>query len=575
MNGFNRRTSTRSAAVLSTLAALAGASMGLLSVAAPAAAQAGNVAAVTAYFAVVDKDGAVFRPAGNDIIYPIMPLARGTVLRVDGETTDAKGQAWSRASYPLGSFVFVPADAVTLDPGGKTGSLSKLARAKAPNKDSGYKGSWSDALPQALGAGTKVTILENEPATGTAVAYKIAPPEGARGFVLGSLLRRASQDEINAFMARAGAGVQPIAAGAQPPAPAATPVTTAAPTNTPATTPSTTTSTPTEKPTTDATAANSTGATGTPGSTSAAPSGGNLTQPMVIPQGTQAQPVPAMTPAATPASKPTSDAPAGNSPETFKPSQDAPSTTPAAGTTSQPAGGNAPATGTTPDATPREARGGGTQPAAIEARPVPPKAPANPYEKLEGALSELRKQPVETAEYTELAAQFQAELDKLDDSPASQAVRPRLQQRLTWLKSMADLQALRRKVAEDAKAATSSRSTIDERLADVARNRQYSVVGRLTASAIYDGTRLPLMYRIQAAGTGSPRTLAYLRPDAKLKIDSKIGQVIGVIGTTAIDSSLNLNIITPTRIDVLEAAPTQPAAPQPAATPAAGAPAGS
>jgi hypothetical protein len=184
-------------------------------------------------------------------------------------------------------------------------------------------------------------------------------------------------------------------------------------------------------------------------------------------------------------------------------------------------------------------------------------------------MAEIRKQPIETADYTGLIARYEAEIAKLDDTPANRMFRGRLQQRLLWLQGAVEAQNVRKKLAESSQAVAASQSSIGERMADVARNRQYSIVGRLTTSTVYDGQRLPRMYRIQAVGGGpSPRTLGYLKPDAMPGLESKIGQVVGVVGSAKIDSALGLNVITPSRVDVLEAAQV-PGAQPPSAPPAA------
>ncbi len=457
-----------------------------------ARAQDTGVAKITPYFAVVDQDDALLRSGGNDLMYPILKLSRGSVLRVDGEVTDKSGGRWSQVSYPLGSYVLVSADAINLDASGRVGTLAKIAKAKAPNQSTGLKGSWADAIAQGLPAGTRVTVLEGEPASGPAQAYKVAPPEAARAFVPTGVLRRATQDEINGYMSRA---AQPATLKLDQPE------TKPAPTQTPATP----TSAPASTPATDA------GKTGV-----------DLTQPVVIPQ--------------------TTAAPSG---DTYKPSQDQ-------GTASGTSEGTA-----SIEKAPKS-----------EAKPKPPTPPANPYEKLESALENVRKQPIESAEYMELMAQYQAEISKLDDSPGNKMLRARLQQRYDYLRLRADLQAEKRKIADNADAIDKGQKAANEKLAELAKVRQYTIVGRLTASTIYDGTRLPLMYRVQAASAGSPRTLAYVKPDPALKIDGRLGQIVGIVGTQAIDQTVQLNIITPIRVDTLEAAGTE--APTTEAQPPAG-----
>jgi hypothetical protein len=254
----------------------------------------------------------------------------------------------------------------------------------------------------------------------------------------------------------------------------------------------------------------------------------------------------------------TAEGPKAEAPSTAKPTANA--TNP--GTTAP-----APTIGSKPPAA-----APGSNPAAptVEVK-APPPLPPSPYEKLEAAFEAVKKQPPETAEFGPLMSEIQKAMDKLDDSQASATIRRRLDQRLAYLQLSLDIQAKRRKLAESQSMWSEHDKVIKQRMDEVAQTRQYTLVGRLSASSIYDGKRLPLMYRVQSVGGPAPRTMAYLRPDPKQGIDSKLGQVVGVLGESVMDPTLHINIITPLRVDTLEAAepadkaptspPTEPAKP--------------
>ena len=59
------------------------------------------------------------------------------------------------------------------------------------------------------------------------------------------------------------------------------------------------------------------------------------------------------------------------------------------------------------------------------------------------------------------------------------------------------------------------------------------------------------MYRIQSVGDRIPRTLAYLRPNKAFDLSAKVGRIVGIEGKTLLDQALKLNVVTPTRVDVL------------------------
>jgi hypothetical protein len=77
----------------------------------------------------------------------------------------------------------------------------------------------------------------------------------------------------------------------------------------------------------------------------------------------------------------------------------------------------------------------------------------------------------------------------------------------------------------------------------------FDAVGRLNASLVYDGRRLPLLYRLQEPGEGA--TLAYLLPTRDFSLAELTGQLVGVSGDLRYDEALRLNVITPRRVDIL------------------------
>ncbi len=427
-------------------------------VASMASAALGQVQPVTAFYAVVTGDDTPLRCGDKEVLYPVARLSKGTLLRVDGQ-----GAGWLRVEYPTGVVACVGADAVQLDESKKTATLTKESKLKAFNITNGYRGSWNTILETALPAGSKVTLADAEPVNdgrGNA-GYKIVPPSQARAYIQEAGTARATQTQIDAYLA------------------AMTPKTT-----------------PNE--------------TKTPEKLAVKP---NETKEV--------------------------------KPQDTKPDQ-----------------GSAPK----PDET------------KIAAQPEKPvEKPKSQWEKLEAAFEAVRKQPVESAEYTALIGEFQAAVDKMHETGPEASVRRRLAMRLEFLKLQVDTQAAARRTAEATQQLSAEELKLAERMKDVEKTRQYTIVGRLSASTIYDGKRLPLMFRIMAVGGQSSRTLAYLKPDEKLKIEAKLGSVVGVLGESRMDPTLKSNVITPLRVDTLEAAPTPPAnpasnEPAPGQTPSANVP---
>ena len=105
-----------------------------------------------------------------------------------------------------------------------------------------------------------------------------------------------------------------------------------------------------------------------------------------------------------------------------------------------------------------------------------------------------------------------------------------------------DLALLRARVRITAEEAQAARMAIES-------GADYVAVGRLAASIIYDGRRLPRLFRVQDVDTG--RTVAYMRPEEGFDLHGMLGQVVGVAGIRSYEGTLRINIVEPKRIDLL------------------------
>jgi len=167
---------------------------------------------------------------------------------------------------------------------------------------------------------------------------------------------------------------------------------------------------------------------------------------------------------------------------------------------------------------------------------------------LEAALKQLQKEDPVTAELEPLQGLFAdfSERHATDMPKQSRYAAARAKQLDVWMEVQKE-----RLQAHDA--LVRAKSTGDETIAArkmLDRGAEYAAVGRLTASTIYDGKRLPRLLRLQDAGTG--RTVAYVRmKDDDHDLASMISQIIGIVGDKTYDDVLRLNIVTPRRIDIL------------------------
>lgn len=165
---------------------------------------------------------------------------------------------------------------------------------------------------------------------------------------------------------------------------------------------------------------------------------------------------------------------------------------------------------------------------------------------LEAALDRLRREDPATAEvgplrqrYLEFAdrpatsaSERQVALARAEQLAIQEEAQVRLQQVQALLnRNMADLEIIR-----------NARQTMDAR-------QPYIAVGRLNASTVYDGVRLPLLFRVQDPAGG--QTIGYIEPGKGFDLTAMLGQLVGVVGKQGYDPALRVNIIEPTRIDVL------------------------
>ncbi len=209
-----------------------------------------------------------------------------------------------------------------------------------------------------------------------------------------------------------------------------------------------------------------------------------------------------------------------------------------------------------PAQTPTVADGEG--PVVIEQRPVvvAPAAPApGSLQALDEAFKRVQSQPDASAEIDELKGELQAALERIEDTPQNRMTRAGLQQRIEILSIRSDLRDRMRALEERRAAASVSNSASAEAIKNLEQSRVYTITGRLMTSELYDGTRLPRMLRVQTVGGPTTRTIGYIKPDAALALDTKIGQNVGVVGNIVLDPQTGLRTIEATRVDVLANVP--------------------
>lgn len=167
-------------------------------------------------------------------------------------------------------------------------------------------------------------------------------------------------------------------------------------------------------------------------------------------------------------------------------------------------------------------------------------------EDLEGAYARLLREPLETAEVVPLRRLYAA---FAREHSGSAIVANHLGTRVEQLQIWGELQQKVVELNQLRDRAKATRQEVDAVAAALERSGDYVAVGRLDASTIYDGKRLPKLFRLRDPSTG--RTVGYLRPSRQVKLPEMLGHLIGIVGEKSYDGGLRLNVLTPRRIDML------------------------
>lgn len=220
-------------------------------------------------------------------------------------------------------------------------------------------------------------------------------------------------------------------------------------------------------------------------------------------------------------------------------------------------------TKTTDATTPATITPGGGTTTATATPTAPTERRIGDLKQLEAAFAEIVKQPVMTAEFSELMVEFQRAIEAVPaDKPT---FKKQLQQRLDYLVLRKEYQTSMLAAEKARESDQSMQEKLKTAVADLEASRIYTMIGTLQPSSVYDGVRLPKMYRVQSVGDVHARTLGYITPNDELSLDGKVGQVVGIIGQSQLDSGLRLNVIAPVRVDILKPGESKVITPAPTA----------
>jgi uncharacterized protein YraI len=469
---------------------------------------------VEPYYVVVKESNVNLRSGAGVVWYPVGKVEQGQVLRVDGHEF-----GWLRVGYPAGMAAIVKINEAEYDSGSGVVTLIRESRLQANNPAGGVGDSWRQLLDAPLPADTVLQHVETiTSSSGEITGYRVVAPGGAKGYLSETLVRMATEDEVQRFLAAPGVASRPTA-------PAQT---TTAPVRTNERAVAAPTAENAAKDTAELAEAQASAPVASPDDNEDLP---------IRNDAADLEPAPI-------AQTPRNDEPTTQTVNRFPPpaadapAQDSPATSPAL----------------TRDSTPMQAGGetAQTEQGRDVQTPPAPLAPPASFADLNRAFEEVMRQPTEGAEYTPLINEFQRLLDTLPDEPGADAMRNAASGRIAALRLRADLQEQMQKMNEALAAADAGSQRVQESAQTLEANPVYRFVGRLGSSTVYNGQRLPLLYRVQAVDSG--RTIAYLTPAPDLDLVAKLGSVIGVVvKSSREDESLGLPLVDARRVDVIKA----------------------
>ena len=185
------------------------------------------------------------------------------------------------------------------------------------------------------------------------------------------------------------------------------------------------------------------------------------------------------------------------------------------------------------------------QPAAV---PLVPQAAS--WEALDATFEAARRLP--RVELDDALEELLAEHKRAQATFEDEAYRQAIGARIDWIEIRQMTRNQRRALEAALAEADETRAAIQKQVERWQAGRGYTIVGRLMPSSVYDGKRLPLMYRVQSVEPlAGSRTLGYIRPGEASDLKTMLGQVVGIRGKSEMDHALGLRIFRPEVVEAM------------------------
>lgn len=179
------------------------------------------------------------------------------------------------------------------------------------------------------------------------------------------------------------------------------------------------------------------------------------------------------------------------------------------------------------------------------------------YQDLEAIWATVRGEPTQGAELEALRQQYLALVSGAATPPS---IRQLATARAEQIAMRIEVQRTLLELAEQQARRNRSVQGIADLEMAMLQRRPFDAVGRLMASTVYDGNRLPLLFKVIDPTSGY--TLAYVLPSDSFKPSEALGLLVGIKGRKQYDETLRIDVLAPDAIEVLDVRTTAVVPPQ-------------
>ncbi len=185
--------------------------------------------------------------------------------------------------------------------------------------------------------------------------------------------------------------------------------------------------------------------------------------------------------------------------------------------------------------------------------PIPGEQEALDPAELEALYQRARQSESFEDELEALLAEHRRTLASLPEDPFNERLRRQLERRIAYLEARIAFRDGPERLAAQRATMPRISEQLRQRLERLRAANEYQIIGRLVISRVYDGKRLPRLYRVRSADALG-RTLGYVRPQDGQDLTPYLDRVVGIAGTVE-EGPAGSRIVTPERIELLDETP--------------------